>query len=168
MTVSRYIDLLVSTFVVRRLAPWHENLTKRQVRSPKVYLADSGLLHTLLDINSAAELDRHPKVGASWEGFLLEQVIRRLGARRDQCFFWATHKGAELDLLVKLGSRRLGFEFKRTVSPRVTPSMRIALQDLGLDGLDVIHAGPDTFQLASRIRAVAASRLIDDVTAGGR
>ena len=163
MTVSRYIDLLESTFVVRRLAPWHENLKKRQVRSPKVYVADSGLLHTLLDVESLAELEGHPKLGASWEGFLLEQVVRRLGARKEQCFFWATHTGAELDLLVKLGSRRLGFEFKRTVSPKVTPSMRIALQDLGLERLDVIHSGSDTFQLAKGIRAVAASRLISDI-----
>lgn len=168
MTVGRYVDLLTSVLVVRRLRPWHENLGKRQVRSPKVYLLDSGLLHSLLDIETTAELEGHPKVGASWEGFLLEEVIRRLGARPDQCFFWATHAGAELDLLLTLGPRRLGFEFKRTSAPRVTPSMRSALTDLGLERLDVIHAGPDTFPLADRIRAVSAARLIADIGTASR
>lgn len=163
MTVSRYLDLLTSVLVVRRLPPWHENLGKRQVRSPKVYVLDCGLLHTLLDIETPSELEGHPKVGASWEGFLLEQVIRRLGARPDQCFFWGTHAGAELDLLVTRGRRRLGFEFKRTTAPQVTPSMRIALSDLGLERLDVIHAGRDTFPLADRIRAVSAARLVLDI-----
>lgn len=163
MTVSRYLDLLTSTLVVRRLLPWHENLKKRQVRSPKVYVVDTGLLHSLLNIESNPDLLGHPKVGASWEGFLLEQVIRRLGARPDQCFFWATHAGAELDLLVVLGRRRVGFEFKRTSAPQVTPSMRIALTDLGLERIDVIHAGRDTFPLDSRIRAVSAGRLLSDV-----
>lgn len=163
MTVSRYLDLLTSTLVVRRLPPWHENLKKRQVRSPKVYVVDTGLLHSLLNIESNRDLLGHPKVGGSWEGFLLEQVIRRLGARPDQCFFWATHAGAELDLLVVLGRRRVGFDFKRTSAPQVTPSMRIALTDLGLERIDVIHAGRDTFPLDSRIRAVSAGRLVSDV-----
>lgn len=165
MTVSRYLDLLVSTLVVRRLLPWHENLGKRQVRSPKVYVADSGLLHALLDVETARELEGHPKVGGSWEGFLIEQVIRRLGARPDQCYFWATHAGAELDLLMTLGRRRLGFEFKRTTAPQVTPSMRIALSDLRLERLDVIHAGRDAFPLADRIRAVPAARVVADIPA---
>lgn len=165
MTVSRYLDLLVSALVVRRLPPWHENLKKRQVRSPKAYVLDSGLLHALLDVETASELDGHPKMGASWEGFLLDQVIRLLGARPDQCFFWATHAGAELDLLVTLGRKRLGFEFKRTSAPQVTPSMRIALSDLGLERIDVIHAGRDTFPLGDRIRAVSAARLVGDVGA---
>lgn len=163
MTVSRYLDLLTSTLVVRRLSPWHENLKKRQVRSPKVYVVDTGLLHSLLNIESNPDLLGHPKVGASWEGFLLEQVIRQLSARPDQCFFWATHAGAELDLLVIAGRRRVGFEFKRTSAPQVTPSMRIALTDLGLERIDVIHAGHDTFPLDRRIRAVSAGRLVSDV-----
>ena len=162
-TVRRYLDLLSGTFMVRLLLPFHENLGKRQVKSAKVYFADSGLLHTLLGLQTRAELDVHPRLGASWEGFALGQVVARLGARQDECFFWATHTGAELDLLIVRGKRRIGFEIKRTESPRVTPSMRSALADLRLDRLDVIHAGPDTYPLADRVRAVAYRRLLLDV-----
>lgn len=163
-TVRSYLDILTSTFMVRTLPPWFENLSKRQVKAPKVYVADSGILHTLLGIGDAAALERHPKVGASWEGFALGQVIGHLGARRDEIHFWATHQGAELDLLVSRDGRRLGFEFKRTSSPKVTVSMRTALSDLSLDSLDVIHAGEQTFALAPKIRAVAFRRLLEDVT----
>lgn len=163
VTVRRYVDTLSGAFVVRLLTPWHQNLTKRQVRSPKVYVADSGLLHALLDIQTQADLGSHPQIGASWEGFLIEQVVRLLGARDDQCHFWATHAGAELDLLITNGRRRIGFEFKRTSAPQVTPSMRIAMKDLRLDRLDVIHAGKQTFPLAKSIRAVAAKRLTTDL-----
>lgn len=159
-TVRRYLDALTSTFVVRQIQPWHENLGKRQVKSPKVYVGDGGLLHVLLGLETLADLEGHPKVGASWEGFALEQVVHALGARSEECFFWATHGGAELDLLWLRGSRRRGFEFKRTEAPSVTPSMRIALKDLRLDRLDVIHAGAQTFPLAERIRAVALPRLL--------
>ena len=167
-TVRRYLDLLTSALVVRQLSPWHENIAKRQVKAPKVYLADSGLLHTLLGIRTRTDLEVHPKVGASWEGFAIDQVIRRLGARPDQCFFWATHGGAELDLLVVSGRRRLGFEAKRTSSPRLTPSMRSALADLRLDRLDVIHAGDETYPLAERVRAVSLSRLLEDLPSSSR
>jgi predicted AAA+ superfamily ATPase len=153
--IRHYLETLAATFVVRLLAPWHENIAKRQVKAPKTYIADSGLLHTLLDIRTATGLEGHPKVGASWEGFALEQVVAELDARPEECFFWATHAGAELDLLVVRGSERRGFEFKRTSSPTVTPSMRSALDDLRLDSLDVVYPGPGTFQLAKRIRAVA-------------
>jgi len=139
------------------------NVLKRQVKSPKVYVRDSGLLHTLLDIDDSSHLARHPKVGASWEGFVVEALIQRLGARADQCYFWATHSGAELDLLVIDGTRRFGFEIKRTTAPGVTPSMRHALSDLGLARLDVVHAGTETFPLAPSVRAVAAHRLLEDV-----
>jgi hypothetical protein len=148
---------------MRSLRPFHANLSKRQLKAPKVYVADSGLLHALLDIGTQQDLDRHPKVGASWESFLLENVLAVSGARRDQCYYWGTHSGAELDLLIVDGSRRRGFEFKRSTSPSVTPSMRIALQDLQLAQLDVVHAGRSTFQLERRIRAVAAERLTDDL-----
>lgn len=161
--VRRYLDILSSTLVVRQLRPWAENLGKRLVKSPKVYVGDSGLLHTLLDLDTQGQLDRHPKIGASWEGFLLENVIQHLGARADQCYFWATHGGAELDLLIVMGQRRLGFEFKRTAAPSVTPSMRSALVDLRLNRLDVIHAGEASFPLGPRVRAVAASRLLSDL-----
>jgi predicted AAA+ superfamily ATPase len=162
-SVRRYLDLLVATFVVRRLAPWSQNLGKRQVKSPKVYLSDSGLLHTLLDIETPRDLERHPKVGASWEGFGIAQVVERLEARPEECFFWATHAGAELDLLVVRGRRRLGFEFKLTTAPQVTRSMHVAIQDLGLGSLDVVHAGGDTFALGPRVRALALQRLLKDL-----
>lgn len=158
-TVRNYLDALSATFVVRQLQPWHENLAKRQVKSPKVYLSDSGLLHALLGIESRKELESHPRLGASWEGFALESVIRALGARPEECYFWATHAGAELDLLIVKGGKRLGFEFKRAEAPALTPSMRIALKDLRLDRLDVVHAGRETFPLAERVRAVPLSRV---------
>ncbi|MCG3134508.1 MAG: hypothetical protein HMLKMBBP_01815 [Planctomycetes bacterium] len=133
------------------------------MKSPKVYVGDTGLLHALHDIRTREDLDGHPAAGPSWEWFGIEAVVRRLGARRDQCWFWATHQGAELDLLVADGRRRLGFEFKRTSSPTVTASMRIAMADLRLDSLDVIHGGNATFPMADRIRAVPLSRVLRDV-----
>jgi predicted AAA+ superfamily ATPase len=162
-TVRNYLDLLAGTFVVRVLAPWHANVSKRQVKAPKVFIADSGLLHTLLGVRLAEDLERHPKVGASWEGFCLTEVIEHLGARPGECFFWATHAGAELDLLVVRGSRRRGFEFKRSASPTATPSMHIALRDLQLDSLEVIHAGPETYPLAKKIRAVPLRKLLREI-----
>jgi hypothetical protein len=162
-TVRHYLDLLSATFVVRSLPAWYENLGKRQVKSPKVYLTDTGLLHTLLGLATREDLERHPKLGASWEGFALQEVARRLGARREECYFWRTHTGAELDLLVVRGRRRLGFEFKRTDMPVVTPSMRAALSDLHLSRLDILHAGKRTYPLAPRVRAVALERLLEDI-----
>lgn len=162
-TVQRYLDTLTSALVLRQLPPWFENLGKRQVKSPKIYVADSGLLHTLLAVETFEDLERHPKVGASWEGFAMEEVITRLGVRPAQCFFWATHTGAELDLLVVRGNRRWGFEFKRTVAPRTTKSMHVALADLKLERLDVVHAGDTSFPLTEHIRALALSRILDDL-----
>lgn len=162
-TVRHYLDVLTSALVVRQLPPWHDNISKRQVKSPKVYLADSGMLHTLLGLISLHDIEGHPKAGSSWEGFCLEQVVRRLNAWPEECFFWATYSGAELDLLVIRGRKRLGFEFKRTSAPHVTPSMRSALADLNLTHLDVIHGGDETFPMGERIRAVAMSRLQDDL-----
>ncbi len=164
-TVRRYLDLLAHTHVVRLLQPWHVNMKKRQVRSPKLYVADSGLLHTLLDLDSSAALVRHPKVGASWEGFLIGEVIRQLGARDDQCYFWATHSGAELDLLIRAGGRRLGFELKRTATPKATRWMHAAAEALELDELVVVHAGARSFPLtATGIRAVSASALLAEIS----
>jgi len=162
-TIRNYLDLLTSALVVRQLPPWHENISKRQVKAPKVYVVDSGLLHSLLNVRRPEELEGHPKVGASWEGFVLEQIIRRLDARPNESFFWATHGGAELDFLVVRGGQRLGFEIKRTSSPRLTPSMRSALSDLKLQRLEVIHAGEETFPMAVKVRAVALSRLLEDL-----
>lgn len=163
VTVRRYADALEQTFMVRLLTPWFENLGKRQVKAPKLFFADTGMLHTFLGVRTLADLRAHPKAGASWEGFAIAAVAARLRASRDECFFWSTHQGAELDLLVVRGRRRLGYEMKLTAAPTVTPSMRIAQADLRLDSLDVIHAGDATFPLARGIRAVALSRLLEDV-----
>lgn len=162
-TVRHYLDALTAALVLRQLPPWFENVGKRQVKAPKVYIADSGLLHTLLNVPTHTVLESHPKVGASWEGFALGEVITRLGAYPEECFFWATHGGAELDLLVVCGTQRWGFECKRTVAPRLTRSMRAALADLRLERLDVIHAGEHTFPLADTVRAVALRRIFEDL-----
>lgn len=151
-TIRRYLDILTQTMMVRQLRPWHENLGKRQVKAPKIYFRDTGLLHALLDVRTLAQLLTHPRAGASWEGFALEQVLRI--AKPQQAFFWATHQGAELDLLMLQGSRRVGVEFKRADAPRITPSMRIAIADLKLDALYVVYPGTQRFALADRIEAV--------------
>lgn len=162
-TVQRYLDVLTATFMVRQLQSWHQNLGKRQVKAPKIYLRDSGLLHALLGLSDANGIETHPKVGASWEGFALEAVIGRLGARPEECFFWATYSGAELDLLVVRGQHRIGVEFKRTTAPAVTRSMHVAADDLRLDRLYVVHAGTHSFELAPGIKAIAFARLLDDL-----
>lgn len=163
-TVRRYLDALSSALVVRQLPPWHENLRKRQVKAPKVFLTDTGILHSLLGLDSAADVHGHPQVGASWEWFAISNLVERIGARwGEDTFFWATYAGAEIDLVVMRGNRRLGFEVKRTSAPSVTPSMRIALQDLRLEWIDVLHAGRETFPLADGIRAVATHRIWRDV-----
>lgn len=162
-TVRNYLDLLSSALVVRQFPPWHENIKKRQVKAPKVYLKDSGVLHSLLNLRSLKDLEGHPKIGASWEGFVLEQIIRQLGASTNECFFWATHSGAELDLLIVRGRKRLGFEIKRTSSPKITPSMRMALQDLNLQRLYIIHAGEESFRMHNKIHAVSILNLLTDL-----
>ena len=163
-TVRRYLDSLTSALVVRQLRPWHENLRKRQVKAPKVYITDTGVLHTLLGLDTAHDLLGHPQVGASWEWFALSNVVERLGADwgRD-AYFWGTYAGAEVDLVVIRGNRRLGFEVKRTSAPSLTPSMRIALEDLGLERIDVLYAGRETFPLGEGVRAVPAHRIWIDI-----
>ena len=156
-TVRRYLDFLTDAYLLRRLQPWYENLGKRQVKSPKVYVRDSGLLHSLLGLHSAAELLAHPKLGASWEGFLLEQVLQL--AQPDAAYFWATHQGAELDLLMFKRGRRVGVEFKRVDAPQLTPSMRIALDDLRLDQLIVIYPGNKPYSLAANVGVVPAAQV---------
>jgi predicted AAA+ superfamily ATPase len=153
-TVSRYIDLLTSTFMLRQLQPWFANVSKRQVKAPKLYFRDSGLLHSLLGLTSRAQLDVHPSVGASWEGFALEAVIRELGLGPTECFFWATHAGAELDLLAHVGGKPIGFEFKRADTPKLTPSMRVALEDLRLHRLFVVTPGNQSHALHERVTAL--------------
>ncbi len=163
-TVRSYLDHLTSALVVRQLQPWHENLRKRQVKSPKVFICDTGLLHGLLNLPELEDLESHPGAGFSWEGLLQQQVITQLNARPDECYFWATHATAELDLLIVRGRRRIGFEFKRTVAPKMTRSMRIAIDDLKLDRLDVVHAGRETFPMAEDVRAVAAADILREVS----
>jgi hypothetical protein len=156
-TIRRYLDLLTDVFMVRQLRPWHENLAKRQVKSPKVYVRDSGLLHHLLGIHSGADLERHPRLGASWEGFVIESVLAML--RPDAAYFWATHQGAELDLLLFQGGRRYGVEIKRADAPTVTPSMKVAVNDLKLDALAVVYPGARPYRLAPRMAALPAADL---------
>lgn len=157
-TVRRYLDALTDALVVRQLQPWFANISKRQVRSPKVYVRDSGLLHRLLGIADAAALWSHPKVGASWEGFVLEQLLAM--DVRDP-WFWSTHGGAELDLLIEVGGTRVGVEIKRTDQPRLTPSMRHAREDLGLDRLVVVHAGEARYDLGEGVEAIGARQVFE-------
>lgn len=156
-TVSRYLDILEGTFMAFRLPPWHANLGKRELKSPKVYVLDSGILHSLLGIGGVDDLLAHPKCGASWEGFMLHEVIRRTGAKPGEVFFWGVHTGAELDLLINRGNRQFGFEIKLTRSPKVTASMRSAREVLGLEHLYVIcHGEGEPWPLAEGITAVPA------------
>lgn len=163
-TVRRYLDWLSQAFLVRQLPPWFANLGKRQVKAPKIYLRDSGLLHELLGIGDAAALQRHPKCGASWEGFALDQMLRI--ARPDEAYFWATHAGAELDLLMFKDGQRVGVEFKHSDAPRLTPSMRIALDDLKLDALYVVYPGDRHYALEPKVQAVPLAALCGDRPAG--
>ncbi len=157
-TVRRYLDLLSDLFMVRQLPAWHENLKKRQVKAPKVLFRDSGLLHLLLGIAKTAELLRHPKCGASWEGYVVEEIIKAV--EPDQAYFWATHQGAELDLLLLLRGKRYGVECKRADAPGLTRSMRIALDDLKLDRLAVVYPGPMRYPIADRVEAVPLPEVV--------
>jgi len=150
--VRRYLDVLTGAYYIRQLAPWHENIGKRQVKSPKIYWRDSGLLHQLLGIADHQALLSHPRCGASWEGFVLETMLHRL--QPDEAYFWATHTGAELDALLIKGGVRLGLEIKRADAPRLTPSMRHAMTDLKLDALWVIYPGQHRYKLADRVEVL--------------
>jgi predicted AAA+ superfamily ATPase len=150
-TARRYLDILVGTYMVRQLPPWFENLKKRQVKAPKIYIRDSGVCHALLGLESMEALESHPKLGASWEGFALEQILAVTGD--SNAYFWATHSGAELDLLVVHRGRRVGFEFKYSENPSTTKSMQIALADLGLDHLYVVYPGQHRIPLTESITA---------------
>ncbi len=156
-TTRHYLDRLTDALVLRQLQPWHANVGKRQVKSPKVYVRDSGLLHQLLGVETAKALLSHPRIGASWEGFVIEQVLAI--EPHDEAYFWATHQGAEIDLILRRGDRLLGVECKRTDTPRVTPSIRMALDDLHLERIAVIHPGAKRFALADRVEAVPLAAL---------
>jgi predicted AAA+ superfamily ATPase len=159
-TARRHLDFLIGTYMVRTLEPYFTNIGKRLVKSPKIYLRDSGILHTLLGLASLDTVLDHPKVGASWEGFAMEQVIAALAAQPREIFFWATHAGAELDLLIVRGPKRRGFEFKRASAPTATKSMHIAVEDLELDRLDVIYPGTETYPLTAKIRATPLTHFV--------
>jgi predicted AAA+ superfamily ATPase len=159
MTVRRYLDILKGAYMSRVVQPWHENIKKRQVKSPKVYVQDSGLLHCLLEIRDGRSLLGHPKLGASWEGFALDQVVRHFQIGTP--YFWATHAGAELDLLLTIEGRRYGFECKYGEAPGTSRSMHIALEELHLEHLFVIYPGLKTYPVREKITVVPLSRLED-------
>lgn len=150
-TTRRYLDILAGTFMVRILVPWFENIDKRQVKSPKIYFRDSGILNTLVGITDEKELYNWPRLGTFWEGFALEEVIRTLYAQPEECYFWATQAEAELDLLIIKNGKRIGFEFKYADKPAATKSMHIALKDLSLHGLIIVHPGSEIFPIAHNI-----------------
>ncbi len=158
-TVRRYLDLMSGVFMVRLLTPWFENIAKRQVKAPKVYVRDTGLLHALLNIASQRDLENHPKVGASWEGYAIEEVLKALKPR--EAHFWATHNGAELDLLLLQGGLRIGVECKRVDAPILTPSMRMAIADLKLDELHVIYPGERSYALADKVKVTPLADFVN-------
>lgn len=166
-TVRRYLDLLEGTFVLRLLKPWHANLSKRQVKAPKLYFRDSGLLHTLLGCDTGKQLLRHPKLEASWEGFALEEIVRAFRAGSEDVYFWATHAGAELDLLVLHNGKMLGFEVKYAEAPTLTKSLRAAKESLDLDRLFVVYPGDKTFPLAEDVLAMGLAQAVALAGQGG-
>lgn len=151
-TSRRYLDLLTGAFMIRQLPPWFENAGKRVVKSPKIYIRDSGLLHTLLRVGSFDVLQGHPKYGASWEGFAMEQILSLAGER--DAFFWSTYRGAELDLVLLKKGKRWGFEFKAGNAPRTTKSMRVAIDDLGIERLWIVYPGTQIYDLDDAISAI--------------
>lgn len=157
-TVRHYLDLLTGAFMIRQLPPWFENVGKRVVKSPKIYIRDSGLLHSLLQISDGAALQGHPKLGASWEGFVIEQIIQQLGER--DLYFWAVHSGADLDLLAIRKGKKWGFEIKYSDAPVMTKSMKTATQDLGLKHLWVVYPGKQTYQLDSKTTCISLPGLL--------
>jgi predicted AAA+ superfamily ATPase len=157
-TVKSYLEDLTQTYMVRQLQPWFENLSKRQVKSPKIYLRDSGLLHHLLHLDSADAVSGHPKVGASWEGFAIEQILRKTESA--EAYFWATQSGAELDLLLFENGKRVGYEFKYSEKPKVSRSMRIAMDDLRLDALRIVCPSDVSVELGNGIQVVGLQALL--------
>jgi uncharacterized protein len=157
-TVRRYLDLLTGVFMLRQLPPWFENLSKRQVKAPKVFVRDSGLLHALLGIANQRDLELHPKVGASWEGYAVEEVLKAL--QPDEAYYWATHQGAEIDLVLFKHGRRLGVECQRQDAPTLTPSMRIALNDLNLDRLVVVYPGKRRYALSDQVEVIPLVEMV--------
>lgn len=158
-TVHRHLDLLTDAFMIRQLQPYHANIRKRQIKAPRIYVRDSGLLHQLLGLDSMDALVNHPRLGASWEGFVIEQVLAN--EPHDDVYFWGTHQGAEIDLILRRGDRLCGVECKRADAPRMTPSIRNALQDLPLDRVAVVYPGDRRYPLADRVEAVPLHALAE-------
>lgn len=157
-TARRYLDILTGSFMIRQLPPWFENVGKRLVKAPKVYFRDTGLLHALLGLRTERELSTYSRLGFSWEGFAIEEIVRRLDAERE-AYFYKTHGGAELDLLIVRGGRRYGFEIKYSDAPAPTRSMHVALEDLGLAKLWVVHPGSRRYRLTARIEALPLAEI---------
>ncbi|HBG61958.1 MAG: hypothetical protein A2Y03_02950 [Omnitrophica WOR_2 bacterium GWF2_38_59] len=158
MTVNRYLDIMTGVFMIRQLQPWHVNIKKRQVKSPKIYFNDTGILHALLGIQNQKDLLRHPKYGASWEGFVLEEVIRAVEPH--EVFFWATHQGAEIDLVFNKGGQMYGVEIKRQDAPRMTPSIKHALEDLKLERIAVIYPGQRRYSIHKQVDVVPFDEIL--------
>jgi hypothetical protein len=157
VTARRYLDILSGAYMVRILPPWFENISKRQVKAPKIYIRDSGILHGLLQLGALAQVQSHPKLGASWEGFAIEQIVGLL--HTNDAYFWATHSGAELDLLVRIGGKHYGFEIKYADAPGISRSMRSAQEDLELEHLWIVYPGPHEYPLDERITALPLSAI---------
>ena len=159
-TVRRYLDILAGAYVVRRVQPWFENIKKRQLKSPKVYIRDSGIFHSLMSISDLASLQNHPKLGASWEGFALEEVAKALRLREEETYYWAVHGQGELDLLLFRNGRRVGVEFKFSSSPTITKSMNLAIEMLQLDTLEIVHPGQGSWRLSEKITCYGLREII--------
>lgn len=161
-TARRYLDALVGTLMVRRLSPWFENIGKRQVKTPKTYFRDSGVLHRLAGVNTVAQLHTWPRLGASWEGFALEEILRLAEASEEEAYFWSVHSQGELDLMIVKEGRRLGYEFKYADSPKTTPACHMAMEHLKLDQLTLVCPGTATHELADGVRVRGLSRMISE------
>jgi uncharacterized protein len=159
MSIRRYIDILSGTFMVRILQPWHVNVSKRLVKRPKVYIRDSGILHTLLSIQSLEQLQSNPKIVASWEGFALENLIKSIGKKDEELFFWSTHSGAEVDLFWQHAGKNWAAEFKFSDAPKLTKSMQSALEDLKLEHLWVIYPGKQNYKLSDRVSVISINEV---------
>jgi len=159
-TIRRYMDLLASTFMIRQLPPWYENIQKRQVKAPKVYVRDSGIFHSLLGVETFSDLQFHPKLGPSWEGFAIETIIRHYGAEEGECYFWSVTGRSEIDLLIFSASRRIGFEIKHTDSPKITRSLKTAQEDLKIDELYIVYPGKDRFPMDRKILAAGLETMV--------
>ncbi len=158
-TVRRYLDILTGVFMMRQLQPWHANLKKRQVKSPKIYFRDTGLLHQLIGIRSEKELLNHPKSGASWEGYVIEEVIKAI--EPDEIYYWATHNGAEIDLVIIKNGRMLGVECKRMDAPGLSPSIRTALEDLKLEQIAIVYPGTKRYSLSNTVKVIPLEAVAD-------